>query len=158
MEKATEKNLIQNEQDTTEANAAEAVQPKEKLYEFRRLTSVDVFPMFTIISKIGINEFTACFNNGSLQKMISATKSDANAKKDVASLVGISVVLEAVNVILGNLPKCEKEIYAMLAHTSNLDVDALKAMSIADFAEMVIDFVQKEEFADFIKVVSKLFK
>jgi hypothetical protein len=152
MEKATEKNLIQNEQDTA------VEQPKEKLYEFRKLTSVDVFPMFTIISKIGINEFTACFNNGGLQQMIAAAKGDANAKKDVASLVGISVVLEAVNVILGNLPKCEKEIYSMLAHTSNLDVDALKAMSIADFAEMVIDFVQKEEFADFIKVVSKLFK
>ena len=34
-----------------------------KAYELRNLTADDVFPMFKIVSKIGIKEFKACFES-----------------------------------------------------------------------------------------------
>ena len=62
------------------------------------------------------------------------------------------------DVIFKNLPKCEDDIIQMLSNTSNLTVAQVKKLSLAEFTEMVIDFIKKEEFKDFIKVVSKLFK
>ena len=80
------------------------------------------------------------------------------AKGDNATMVGISVMLEIANVIIGNLPKCETEIYQLLSNVSNLSVEEVKGLGFATFAEMVLDFVKKDEFRDFIKVVSKSFK
>ena len=133
-----------------------AAETEAKPYTFRKLSSVDVFPMFKIIGAIGINEFTACFEKDGVKNMIASVTGESG--DDVVSIVGISVILEIVNVIIGNLPKCENEIYQILSQTSNLTVKQVKELDMAVFFEMVIDFIKKEEFRDFIKVVSKLFK
>ena len=133
-----------------------AVEAAEKPYAFRKLSAVDVFPMFKIIGAIGINEFTACFEKDGIKNMIASFTGESG--EDMSSIVGISVILEIANVIIGNLPKCENEIYQILSQTSNLTVAQVKKLDMAVFFEMVIDFIKKEEFKDFIKVVSKLFK
>ena len=127
------------------------------VYTFRKLNSTDVFLMFSIIGKIGVNEFTACFEKDGVKEMI-AKVTGGKTNGNATAIVGISVILEIANVVIGNLPKCEAEIYQMLANTSNLTVEQVKALDLATFTEMVIDFIKKEEFKDFIKVVSKLFK
>ena len=66
--------------------------------------------------------------------------------------------LEVADVIFKNLPKCESEICRMLSQTSDLTVAQVRRLPLAVFMEMIIDFIKKEEFKDFIKVVSKLFK
>jgi len=131
---------------------------QEKPYIFRKLSSVDIFPMFKIIGKIGVNEFTACFEKDGIQQLIAKMTGNSDDKDNITSFVGVSVILEIANVIFGNLPKCETEIYQILSQTSNLSVTEIKKLDMAVFAEMVIDFVKKDEFEDFIKVVSKLFK
>lgn len=125
----------------------------EKIYTFRTLQATDVFLMFKILGKIGINEFAESFGKESVQKMLTAE----NGMADFARTAGIAVTLEVVNVILGNLPKCEREIFEMLSTTSNLSVEQVKKLDFPTFTEMVIDFIKKPEFRDFIKVVSKLF-
>ena len=151
---------------TNETRAAEAAEIKMP-YEFRKLGSDDIFLMFKIISKIGINEFKACFNNESIQKTIKACFNNESIQKTIKDgkvdegsfgVVGVAVALDAANIILGNLHRCREEIYQMLANTSNLTIDEIRAEGNAImFVEMVIDFVKKEEFSDFFKVVSKLF-
>ena len=129
---------------------------KDTVYEFRTLNSTDMFLMFKIIGKIGVNEFTACFDKETVKQMLSTVKKDD--KENATTMVGMSVVLEIANTIAGNLPKCEVEIYQLLSNTSNLSVKQVKELSMATFAEMVIDFIKKPEFKDFITVVSRLFK
>ena len=129
----------------------------EKVYTFRKLNSTDVFLMFKIIGKIGINEFTECFGKDAVKQMIQKF-TGGNQNDNGITMVGISVILEMANVIIGNLPKCEQEIYQMLSNTSNLTVEQVKGLDFVTFTEMVIDFIRKEEFKDFIKVVSRLFK
>lgn len=119
-------------------------------YTFRPLNSTDTFLLFKIIGKVGVNEFSACFEKDSVKQMMS--------KSENATMVGISVMLEVANVIIANLPKCETEIYQLLSNVSNLSVEEVKGLGFATFAEMVLDFVKKDEFRDFIKVVSKSFK
>jgi hypothetical protein len=132
------------------------IEVDEKPYHFRKLEAPDIFPMFKIINKIGVNEFSACLEKDSIKDLVAAKGGDV--KEDAASIVGISVALEIANIILGNLPKCEEEIFQMLASVSGLSVKEIKAFDIATFAEMVIDFIKKDDFKDFFKVVSRLFK
>ena len=127
------------------------------VYTFRRLNSTDMFLMFKIIGKIGINEFTKAFGKDAIQDMM-ASLGVGKGKNDMTTLMGISVILEISNIVLGNIHKCENDIYQILAQTSNLTVDDVRGLDIATFTGMVIDFIKKEEFKDFIKVVSRSFK
>ena len=129
-----------------------------KPYKFRQLKSKDVFLMSKIIGKIGVNEFTACFEKDGIKKMIASMTGESSEEVDFASVVGISVILEIANVILGNLSKCEREIYQMLSNVSGMTVEEVEDLDMTIFMEMIIDFIKKEEFRDFIKVVSRLFK
>lgn len=123
----------------------------EKSYEFRELCSKDIFPMFKILNKIGFKEFKNCFTSDDVKKAI------AKNNKDVES-VGMTIVLDIAGIIIQNIGTCEDDIYAMLASVSNLDKKEIQNLPMGEFAEMIIDFIQKPEFKDFFKVVSKLFK
>lgn len=125
----------------------------EKPYTFRTLNATDVMPMFRIIGAIGVNEFSNCFQSDTIKALV-ANKKDAA----VVDMAGLQVMLDAANIILTNLPKCEKDIFNLLASVSGLTVDDVKALDLVTFAEMIVEFVKKEEFKDFIGVVSKLFK
>ena len=153
--------------ETMETVQPEAVEPV-KPYTFRTLGGGDVFLMFRIIGKIGVKEFNACFEHDGIKHLVAAMMGEklAQSKEEdeeeeeapSVSVTYISVVLEVADVIFRNLPKCEDEIFQMLSQTSNLTVAQVKKLNLAQFTEMVIDFIKKEEFKDFIKVVSKLFK
>ena len=159
--------------ETTENIVAFAeVAEAEKPYKFRKLSAPDVFLMFKIIKAIGINEFMSCLQGDSLKEITKAfaaktmeaqgeqtEQADKEEQKNNFIMAAFAGTLEIVNVIIGNLPKCEHEIYQLLSQTSNLTVDEIRGEGNAVmFVEMVIDFLKKEEFPDFIKVVSKLFK
>ena len=154
--------IIAEIQPNEKANPVEEVKP----YTFRMLGAPDVFLMCKIIKAIGINEFMACLQGDSLKSVLNAfieANKEGNAegaKQDSVVMMGaLAGTLEIANVIIGNLPKCEKEIYQILAQTSNMTIDEIKAEGNAVmFLEMVVDFLKKDEFKDFIKVVSKLFK
>lgn len=139
-----------------ETKELETTAPKP-LYTFRKLNSTDTFLMFRIIGKIGIDEFAAVFDKQQLKSLIDKTAEEKDGVQDETQ-VGIAVVLKIADKLIGNLPRCEEEIYQMLANVSNLSVEEVKGLDFAVFAKMVIDFVRKEEFKDFIEVVSKLFK
>lgn len=122
-------------------------------YTLRPLCSKDVFPMFKIISAIGLREFKDCFNSENVRE--AAKKVGENP--DYSS-VGFGIFVDIAGIIVTNIPKCENEIYTFLANISNLTRKQIEEMGIADFAQMIIDIIQKPEFKDFIGVVSKLFK
>lgn len=158
---------IRNEMETSTENVETSTETvDEKPYKFRKLSSVDVFLMFRIISKIGINEFMACLKSDSLKNIVNMfmdstgkEQEDQEDYDDLYMMGAIAGTLEIANVIICNLPKCENEIYQLLSQTSNLTIDEIKSEGNAVmFLEMVIDFLKKDEFPDFIKVVSKLFK
>lgn len=158
MNKEATNQEIEDQEVNTEATT-EAEVEVEKPYKFRKLGAPDMFLMSRIISKIGINEFMACLEGDSLKKLVKAFTSQEENENDLYIMGAVAGSLEVANVILKNLHKCEKEIYQILSQTSNLTVEEITAEGNAVmFFEMVIDFLKKDEFSDFIKVVSKLFK
>ena len=122
-------------------------------YELRKLTSEDIFPMAKIISLIGFKEF----KNALDPKLVSSfiDKSGEKTRDKLAAAIGINVTFEVAGVVMANLNKCKKEIYEFLSSVSGLEDQNLKEMSPAEFLQLVIDVIEKEEFKDFFKVVSK---
>lgn len=132
---------------------------EKKPYEFRKLSTKDVFLMFRIIGKIGINEFKTVFDDGGLVDIVGAMSDEAKQSDNGAYAAAAVVALDVGNVIFSNIGRCEDEIYQLLSQTSNVPVEKITAEGNAVmFLEMLIDFFKKEEFPAFFKVVSKLFK
>lgn len=129
----------------------------EKGYTLRALCSKDVFPMSKIISKIGINEFTKAFEGDDIKTLVASFGEDKNLD-DAATIVGVTVALDIANVVLGNLSSCEQEIYSLLSGLSGMTKKDIENLPMNVFFEMVIDVIKKDEFKDFFKVVSRLFK
>lgn len=129
----------------------------KKAYEFRKLGALDIAPMCKIIGKIGITVFGKCFKSETVLNLIKQMKGQKNAAQ-IQDIAGLQVVLEIANIIVCHIPEVEKDIFTLLASVSGLTVDEVRAFDLATFTEMVIDFIKKPEFKDFIGVVSKLFR
>lgn len=143
----------------------EAAVEEKKPYTLKRLQSQDVFPMFRIINKIGIKEFKECFSSPSVMSAIEkiATSEDKgngedNGAMDMIATAGVSVALDIASIIVENVPKCEQELYAFLAQLSGKTPQEIAELDMVVFFEMIVDVIKKEEFRDFIGVVSRLFK
>jgi len=139
--------------ENTNIEAAETV--SEKLYTFRELGATDIAPMCKIIGKIGIPEFGKCFQADSVLNLVNELKSKSS--KNLTDIAGIQVMLEIATVVITHIPDCEDDIFGLLASVSGLTVDKIKTFKLAEITQMIVDFCKKEEFKDFIKVVSALF-
>lgn len=130
----------------------------EATYTLRSLQGADIFPMSAIIKKIGVKEFKNAFQDEEIKDLVKSINSGEISKDAAANQAGMAVILNIVDVALGNLPRAEKDIYKFLASLSGMKPDEVAALPMATFTGMVIDVIQKDEFKDFIKVVSRLFK
>lgn len=129
---------------------------QEKKYKLKKFTSKHIFLMFKLLSNIGFKDFKKAFESDEIKGKIK--KASKNERAELFQIVGIEAAMGILDIILSNLDKCEKDLYKLLAAVSNLNEDEIMELSGADFASMIIDFVQKEDFMDFFKVVSRLFK
>ena len=152
------------------SEATNIVQPEEvavkKPYNFRPLGGEDVFLMLRIINKIGIKDFGSLFENEGIKALIAKytkEKLESNGGKEdqadqedqAATAAYISVALDVADIVFNKMEKIEKEVFQLLANTSDLSVEQVRKLPIPHFAEMVIDFIKKDEFKDFIRVVSR---
>lgn len=132
----------------TYANCTDHIPEKEdgEAFALRKLEAKDIASMASIINKMGWKEFKTVFQSESVKDMNDINK------------MGMAVAFDMVGIILANYEKCQQDVFSFLASLSGLKVKQIESLSPAEFAEMVISVVQKEEFKDFFTVVSKLFK
>ena len=119
----------------------------------RKLEAKDIAPMASILSKIGMKEIKNCFNPDDLQELASGKNAE-----DAAAAVGFTVIFDIAGVIFGNYEKCQDDIFRFIAGLSGKSKEEIAKLPLDAFFELIIEIVQKEEFKDFFKVVSKLFK
>lgn len=130
---------------------------KAKAFELRSLTADDMFPMFNIISKIGINEFKRCFESPDVQTAISGMVSGKDGQDKLAA-VGMTIAFDLASVVISNIGKCKDDIYLLLSQLSGMTKKEIASLPMSTFMEMIIAVVKKDEFSDFFQAVSKLFK
>lgn len=153
MSETAEREIFTNHE--TYENVSRPVPEPEagKSYSLRKLEAGDIFLMSRILASIGIKEFRQCFNSEDVKKLSSAENTE-----DVIENIGITVMFDIAGIILDNLPECENHVYKFLASLSGMKEDVIESLPMNTFFEMIIDVIRKEEFKDFMKVVSKLFK
>ena len=130
----------------------------EVKFELRGLKSEDMFPMFGILSKIGFKDLKNSLTPERVAELTTAFKQTNDDSTDMSTYLGFNIMVEAVEIIMKNLPSCKVEIYTLLSSLSGMTVKQIADLDMVTFTEMIIAVVQKEEFKDFFKVVAKLFK
>ena len=117
----------------------------EKKYELRPLIASDMGAVCKIISAIGIRQFKECFK-------------PTNIKGKKAEEIGYDVVLDMAGIIITNIPKAQKDIDTFLASVTDTHIKEIQEMPFADYGELIMQVVTKQEFQDFFKRAMKLFK
>ena len=165
-----------------EANT-EVTETKVKPYVLKEIKAEHTGLLLTIIRKIGIKEFKSLFSDEAVSEIIGKlvktytpkpntedaetentevtetnNAEDAESKLIQFGITLLPTVLDVVDVILCGYSNCENDLHKFLSKISNLSVEQVKQLSLADFTEMIIDVIKKDDFKDFIKVASKLFK
>lgn len=127
---------------------------EESKYTLTNFKSTDIFTMATLLSKIGLGKIMDYFGKDNVLQLLNGAKeNDENAQ----SVVGMGIMVQAVEIILGNLDKCKAEIYALLFSASGINTKDLEKMDAVDFAELIIEVVEMEQFKDFFKVALRLY-
>lgn len=132
----------------------------EKKFNLRPFRAEDLFPMVSILSKIGVEDLKNAVNPESIKTMMDKAKGD-NSEGDAESqmqTLGVSVIIQVAGIIMKNLPSCRADIYNLLSSLSEMPPTEIAKLPMADFAEMVIQVIKKEDFKDFFGVVFKSFK
>ena len=121
-------------------------------YVLRPLTADDIFPMCTIIAKIGAQDFKKCLETPGVMEAITG-QGEVNIDK-----VGMAVMADMGVLVLAHLEECRADIYRFMSSLSGIPVSDFPKMTPGKFACMVIKFFRKEDFRDFFTEVSELFK
>lgn len=116
----------------------------ENKYELRPLIATDMGAICKIISAIGVRQFKDCFNV------------DDFKGKDVEA-VGFGVIFDIAGIVIANIPKAEEDIQNFLASLTGMKVSDIKKLPFADYGELIMEVVMKDDFKDFFKRVMKLF-
>lgn len=122
----------------------------ETTYEMRELKSQDVFTMANIIKKIGYNEIIKTISVDNVSSIIDG--------KDNKEAIGFDIVMSVVGVIISNISECETEIYGFLASLTGLKSKEIADLPLVEFTEMIIAVIEKKEFRDFFRVVSRFIR
>lgn len=113
-------------------------------YELRPLVATDMGAICKIISAIGVRQFKDCF------------KVDDFKGKDVEA-IGFGVIFDIAGIVIANIPMAEDDIQAFLASLTGMKVADIKKLPFADYGELIMEVVMKDDFKDFFKRVMKLF-
>lgn len=128
-----------NTEATNEANVEEAI---ERPYTLRKLKDGDLFPLLKLFRKLGLKEFKDTLmqvaNGKSLQEL------------------GLVIILDIADVIIGNLDKVEDDVYSFYSDISGMSVDEIKEMEFGTLPLMIYDSFSEVKNASFFKVLSKL--
>ena len=112
--------------------------------ELRELKGKDVYQITKIINKLNIKEILeSLFNSG-------------DKGKDVQEL-GMSIVTNALTIILENLNAVEADINQLLADLTSTTVEEIEELSFLDYTQLIEDFVMHEDFRTFFERMTSRF-
>lgn len=126
----------------TPVEAADEEEVIERPYQLRKLKDGDLFPLLKLFRKIGLKEFKDALMQYASGKSLEE--------------VGVLVILDMADVIIGNLDKVEDEVYDFWSSLSGLPVEDMKEMEFGTLPLMIYDSFNEVKNTSFFKVLSKL--
>ena len=125
-------------------------------YKLRTLEAGDIFPMVSLIKKFGVDNFKRIFHSQDIKQAIDEN-GDVNMEQ-LGAIVGLTIAMDVLAIVLENLERCENEVFAFLGRITELGDEEVRKIPLDDFAEIIVDFVNKKELKGFFMVVLKLLK
>jgi hypothetical protein len=145
---------------------------------FRKLQARDIMPVVKIIQKIGIKQFIESLPDEMLKTFLGSTDEEKaeteteeenltdeekaetekleKAKKNKA---GIEFMLSVADTVINNLSIVENDVFEFLGSvTEKCNAEDIKNLELNQFVDLIYGFIQKEDFASFIKAVSRFLK
>ena len=117
------------------------------MYVKRKLNIGDLMPVVKIVGEIGIKDFKKCFTDIDTSNFLE----DGPETK-----VGISVAFDAVDILLTNIPKCERELYTFMTSMCCVTEDEFKEYPLSAFVDILVEIFETEEAKDFFTRVAGL--
>lgn len=157
------KDVVENTEVVEDAKATEDVQ-EIKPYTLRNPKATDIAAFLKLFSKLGVKDFKDSFSGNGFKELIAKEREKLAGDEDYEDTskflenVGIGLAFELVDVILTKLSDCQREVFVCLSHLSGMTVDEVADLDLSVFTQMLYDAVTLPGFADFIKVVSRLFE
>lgn len=154
------KDVVENTEVVEDAEATEDVQ-EIKPYTLRNPKATDIAAFLKLFSKLGVKDFKDSFSGNGFKELIAKEREKLAGDEDTSKFlenVGIGLAFELVDVILTKLSDCQREVFVCLSHLSGMTVDEVADLDLSVFTQMLYDAVTLPGFADFIKVVSRLFE
>lgn len=118
-------------------------------YKLRPLKDKDLFPMLQILRKVGIGKFKSVFSH------FMEEKKDNNKKSKEE--MGMEAVVEAVEILVSNIPNAETEIYNLWSELSGIKAEIIREMEFGTLPMMIMDTFMNARGTSFFKVLSKFF-
>ena len=115
----------------------------ERPYTLRRLKNSDLFLLIKMLKKIGIKDFKEAF--------IQVASGDKTIKE-----IGILTAFDIADILIGNLPKIEDDVYEMWSNLSGIPAVEIPNMEFGTLPLMIMDTFKEERNTSFFKVLSKL--
>lgn len=133
--------LLKNTETAEQNEAVEEV--IERPYTLRKLKDGDLFPLLSLMRKLGINEFKDVVTSF--------------AKGDDVQKIGVGVILGLADVIIANLDGAAGEaIYSFYSSMSGIPVEEMKEMEFGTLPMMIYDSFSEVKNTSFFKVLAKL--
>ncbi len=131
------------------------------MYVKRKLNVGDLMPVVKIVGKIGIKDFKKCFTGIDISNFLEDGPEmvgvSGDKKRDgLFEEVGFSVALDAVDILLTNIPKCERELYTFMASMCCATEDEFKEYPPVAFVDTLVEIFETEEAKDFFTRVARL--
>lgn len=141
---------------------------ENKPYTLRKLSAKDISPMVKIAKQIDVKRLKNVFSEMDLDKLRDLTKEpveieeseeseelEVEENKNLIIKIGSNLVIEAIPILLDALDNCLNDVNKLLASVANMKLEQLENLDLDIYFRLVYDFINKDEFAGFIKVVSK---
>lgn len=158
------KDVVENTEVVEDAEATEDAQ-EIKPYTLRNPKATDIAAFLKLFSKLGVKDFKDSFSGNGFKELIAKEREKASGDGEddegtskFLENVGIGLAFELVDVILAKLSDCQREVFVCLSHLSGMTVDEVADLDLSVFTQMLWDAITLPGFADFIWVVSNLFK
>lgn len=154
------------EEDTSEVQEV-------KKYKLRKLSSKDISPMIKILKNIDLKRLKNVFSNIDLSEYLNLKnnaemeeteiesediKTEEKSKSSAIMKIGGAIVLEAIPMILDAIDNSIDDFNKLLANVANVELEEIENLELDTYFNLVYDFINKEEFVGFIKVVSRFIK
>lgn len=159
------RNKVLAQLDGSEEQSQGTVEEEIILREFnlRQLEAKDMGTMCRIITAIGIKQFRSILSGDTVKDVMDIAKGGKADGEDktsdiVSEIIGIHAAIDAVGIIMENYPKAENEIISFMASVSGMKVEEVRKLPFADYGQMMLEIVMKEDFKDFFRRVRALLR